>query len=77
MCATGREHTWGSTGQPVMRKFGDDIGIGIGSIRSYFPSGEPFEGIGIAPDVKAAGTREDHYSKRDAALEKAIELASS
>jgi carboxyl-terminal processing protease len=67
------EKTWGSTGQPVFRNFGDDIRVGIGSIRAYFPTGEPFEGIGIAPDISVECAREDVYSKWDAVMEKALE----
>jgi carboxyl-terminal processing protease len=68
------ERTWGSTGQPVFRHFGEDIQIGIGSIRAYFPNGEPFEGIGIAPDIQVEHTREDIYRERDAVLETALKL---
>ncbi len=69
------ERTGGSTGQPMFRTFGEDIQIGIGSIRAYFPDGTPFEGVGIKPDVGVALVREDLYSKRDAVLDKALELA--
>ncbi len=68
------ERTWGSTGQPIFRHFGEDIQIGIGSIRAYLPNGEPFEGIGIIPDIGVEYTREDIYNKRDAVLDKALEL---
>lgn len=68
------ERTWGSTGQPVFRHFGEDIHVGIGSIRAYMSNGEPFEGVGIAPDIEVGRTREQIYSKRDAVLDKALEL---
>jgi len=71
------ERTWGSTGQPVFRHFGEDIHVAIGSIRAYMPSGEPFEGVGIAPDVEVKLTREHLYNKRDVALDKALELIDS
>ncbi|RXZ82022.1 hypothetical protein EBB07_11860 [Paenibacillaceae bacterium] len=71
------ERTWGSTGMPIFRHFGDDIHIGIGSIRAYMPNGDAFEGVGIAPDVEVAYTRDDLYNKRDAVLESAIELIGS
>ncbi|MCM3293128.1 S41 family peptidase [Paenibacillus sp. MER 180] len=68
------EKTWGSTGQPIVRNFGEDIQVGVGSLRAFFPNGEPFEGIGITPDIQVEYKREDIYSARDAVLEKAIEL---
>ncbi|MBW7455237.1 S41 family peptidase [Paenibacillus sepulcri] len=68
------EHTWGSRGQPIIKHFGDDIQIGIGTIRAYFPSGDPFEGVGIAPDIEVGYTRGELYDKTDSALEKAMEL---
>ena len=68
------ERTWGSTGQPISRQFGDDIQTRIGSIRAYFPNGDPFEGIGITPDVEITYTRDDIYENRDVILEKALEL---
>ncbi|WP_425463875.1 hypothetical protein [Paenibacillus taihuensis] len=68
------ERTWGSTGQPIIRHFGEDILIGIGSIRAFFPNGEPFEGVGITPDIQVEQNREDFYSMRDVILEKALEL---
>jgi len=71
------ERTWGSTGQPVFRHFGEDIHVAIGSIRAYMPNGEPFEGVGIAPDVEVKLTREHLYNKRDVALDKALELIDS
>jgi carboxyl-terminal processing protease len=68
------ERTWGSTGQPIIREFGDDIQIGVGTIRAYFPNGDPFEGVGVVPDIHVTFTREDFYGKRDATLAKAMEL---
>jgi carboxyl-terminal processing protease len=68
------ECTWGSTGQPVIRQFGEDIRMAIGAIRAYFPNGDPFEGIGIMPDVEVPNIRDDFYTSRDAILLKALEL---
>jgi carboxyl-terminal processing protease len=68
------ERTWGSTGMPVFRDFSEGIQIGIGSIRAFLPNGEPFEGIGIRPDIQVEQTRDDLYNNRDAVLEKALEL---
>jgi carboxyl-terminal processing protease len=68
------ECTWGSTGQPVFRHFGEDSKVHIGAIRAYFPNGEPFEGIGIMPDVKVPIIRDDLYTRRDTTLLKALEV---
>ncbi|HTY36755.1 MAG TPA: S41 family peptidase [Bacteroidota bacterium] len=66
------EPTGGSTGQPYMFNFGDGISIGIGTKRAYMPSGAEFEGIGITPDIAAPVQRDDLYSGRDRALERAV-----
>ncbi|WP_159065751.1 S41 family peptidase [Gorillibacterium timonense] len=68
------ERTWGSTGQPVWKRIDEDIYIGVGSIRALFPNGEPFEGIGITPDIPVERRREDLYNNRDVVLEKALEF---
>ena len=69
------EATNGSTGQPYMFNFGDGISIGIGTKRAYMPNGSEFEGIGIVPDIAVSVQREDLYSGKDRALERAIEEA--
>ena len=66
------EATGGSTGQPYMFNFGDGISIGIGTKRAFMPNGAEFEGIGIMPDIAVPMQREDIYSGKDRALEKAI-----
>lgn len=67
------ESTWGSTGQPVFVRYGT-LRVGIGSVRAYMPDRTPFEGIGIAPDVEIAATRDDLYAGRDAVLEAVLEM---
>jgi len=66
------EPTNGSTGQPYMFSFGDGISIGIGTKRAYMPNGAEFEGIGIMPDIAVPVQREDLYTGKDRALERAI-----
>ncbi|HYE15975.1 MAG TPA: S41 family peptidase [Pyrinomonadaceae bacterium] len=69
------ERTAGSTGQPYVHDFGNGMVIVVGSIRTFFPDGSPFEGVGIAPDIEAPATLEDLKSGADSALERAIEEA--
>lgn len=68
------EHTYGSTGQPAYINLGENIHLGIGSIRAFFPNGDEFEGIGIEPDFKISLSRQDIYNGRDPVFEKALEL---
>lgn len=70
------ERTFGSTGQPLIKSFDDgNIMVMVGAIRSFFPNGDSFEGIGITPDVEVSNRREYLYQKRDIVLERALELA--
>jgi len=70
------ERTFGSTGQPLIKSFDDGkIMVMVGAIRSYFPNGDSFEGIGITPNVVVSNRREYLYQKRDIVLETALELA--
>jgi carboxyl-terminal processing protease len=66
------EATAGSTGQPYMVSFGDGISIGLGTKRAFMPDGSEFEGIGIVPDIAESVQREDLYSGKDRALERAV-----
>jgi carboxyl-terminal processing protease len=68
------EDTYGSTGQPEYVNLGKDKGLGIGSIRTFFPNGEQFEGIGIQPDIKVCLTREDVYNKTDSVIQTALDI---
>jgi len=65
------EATWGSTGQPVFVRHGS-LQVSIGSVRAILPDDTPFEGVGIAPDVAIASSREALCSGRDAVLEGAL-----
>ena len=43
--------TAGTSGQPFVKDFGNDMVLSVGSKREIFPDGSQFEGVGIAPDV--------------------------
>lgn len=69
------ERTYGSTGQPLVQHFDDgNIVVLVGAVRSYFPNGDPFENVGIVPDIEVPVRREDLYQRRDRTLEKALEV---
>ncbi|MEK5063674.1 S41 family peptidase [Cytobacillus sp. FSL R5-0596] len=68
------EYTYGSTGQPAYANLTENVNLGIGSIRAYFPNGDEFEGLGIEPDIKVNVTREDIYNKTDSYIEKALDV---
>jgi C-terminal processing protease CtpA/Prc len=68
------EPTCGSTGQPLQFTiYGASARVCTKWDR--FPDGTEFVGVGVLPDVKAARTREDVASGRDAVLETALKLA--
>lgn len=69
------ERTVGSTGQPFMHDFGNGMMILVGSIRTSFPDGAQFEGVGIAPDIEAPATLEDLKTGTDSVLKRAVEEA--
>lgn len=62
--------TWQSA--EIQPDFGDGISIGIGTKRAFMPNGSEFEGIGIVPDIAVPVQREDLYSGKDRALERAM-----
>lgn len=68
------EPTCGSTGQPLMFSiYGATARVCTKEDR--YPDGTPFVGVGVLPDVKAARSKQDVASGRDAALETALALA--
>jgi carboxyl-terminal processing protease len=69
------ERTAGSTGQPYLHDFGNGMMIVVGSIRTFFPDGSPFEGVGIAPDIEMPATVRDLREGTDAVLQRAVEEA--
>lgn len=69
------ESTWGSTGMQYRHDFGNGISFHVGTIRSYFPDGNQFEGIGIEPDILVSLTRDDYYDGHDPVWLKALDIA--
>jgi carboxyl-terminal processing protease len=70
------ETTQGSSGNPYRADLSNGMRIAIGAVRYRFPDGRPFEGLGIVPDVPIERTIADLQSGRDAALDRAVQLAS-
>jgi carboxyl-terminal processing protease len=68
------ERTAGSTGQPFVHSFENGMLLQLGTKREFFPNGEDFEGVGIAPDVEVHPTVADVASQRDVALARVLEL---
>jgi carboxyl-terminal processing protease len=62
----------GSTGQPFIFQFNNDIKVYIGSKRAYFPDGNPFEGKGINPDFYIKIKISDLKSDTDKVLNECI-----
>ncbi|MBU1305687.1 MAG: hypothetical protein KKF33_09225, partial [Alphaproteobacteria bacterium] len=69
--------TSGSSGQPFVRDFGNDMSLRVGSKREMFPDGSQFEGVGIAPDVCVELTPDDIRRGVDQDHLRAIELLSA
>lgn len=69
------ERTAGSTGQPFIYDFGNGMTIVVGSIRTFFPDGSPFEGVGIAPDIELPPSPADLRDGTDPALQRAVQEA--
>lgn len=69
------ERTSGSTGQPYMHGFDEQMSFRVSTKRAYFPDGSQFEGVGIAPNIELAPTPEDLRAGRDPVLERAETLA--
>lgn len=69
------ETTVGSSGQPLFMDFGNGMSFRVGAKRERFPDGSPFEGVGIAPDVRIEWTADDLRIGDDPVLKKARELA--
>lgn len=69
------DRTYGSSGQPITRKISDDITYRVSAKRMFFADGAPFEGVGIAPDVKVVPTPKQIRANEDPVLVKALDLA--
>jgi carboxyl-terminal processing protease len=71
------ETTFGSTGQPFFKDFGNGMTLRVGTRRVFFGPGRPFEGQGITPDITLQPSRADLRERRDVVLSKAESLLSS
>ncbi|NII24610.1 peptidase S41 [Pseudoflavitalea sp. X16] len=71
------ERTYGSTGQPLFFYLPGGGSARICTKRDTYPDGREFVGYGVKPDIEVKRTAEDYIKKKDAQLEKAIELLSS
>lgn len=69
------ERTSGSTGQPYMHGFDEEMSFRVSTKRAYFPDGSQFEGVGIEPNLAITPTAEDLRAGRDPVLERARGLA--
>jgi carboxyl-terminal processing protease len=68
------ERTLGSSGQPYFYNFDQDLNLGIGTKREYFPDGSRFEGVGIAPDIEVIPTVADIKAGLDPVMQRAVKL---
>jgi len=66
------EETAGSSGQPYFEDLGDGMRLMVGMKREFFPDGSPFEGVGIAPDLRVLPTAADIREDRDPELAAAV-----
>lgn len=71
------ETTLGSSDVPIFLDFGNGMSAHIGFERYRLPDGTAFEGVGITPNLEVPWRVEDLRTGKDAALEKAMELARS
>jgi len=70
------ETTMGSSGEVFTVDFRNGIKVTVGTKREFFPDGSAFEGVGINPDFEVPLRIEDIRSGKDAALQKARDIAS-
>ena len=71
------ETTTGSSGNPFRANLGFGMSLRIGAVRYRFPSGAPFEAIGIEPDVAVERRIADIVASRDAVLDQVLTLIAS
>lgn len=71
------EQTAGSSSQTNIVDLGDGMAVGIGMVRYRLPGGQPFEGVGLTPDVVVHRTAADLRSGRDPALAATLARASA
>jgi carboxyl-terminal processing protease len=71
------ETTQGSSGNPYRADLGDGISVAVGAKRYRFPDGQPFEGVGIAPDVLVERRISSIAAGRDDVLDRVQLLTAS
>ena len=71
------ETTTGSSGNPFRANLGFGMALRVGAVRYRFPSGAPFEAIGIEPDVVVERRIADIVAGRDAVLDRVLTLIAS
>lgn len=67
--------TYGSSGQPVFLDFGNGMRARVSARRAIMPDGQPFEGVGLAPDVYVTPTPVTIAAGEDPVLARALALA--
>lgn len=68
------ERTYGSTGQPLMFDLPGGGSARICTKRDTYSDGREFVGYGVKPDIEVKRTAADYSKKRDAQMEKALEI---
>jgi carboxyl-terminal processing protease len=71
------ERSYGSTGQPLSFELPGGGSARICTKRDTYPDGREFVGYGVKPDIEVKRTVEDYIKKRDAQMDKAIEVVKS
>jgi carboxyl-terminal processing protease len=68
------ETTFGSFSDTYFSTFDNGMMLNTATTRVVFPDGNPFEGVGISPDIAVAPTADDIRARNDVALKRAIEI---
>jgi carboxyl-terminal processing protease len=71
------ETTQGSSGNPYRADLGNGFSVAVGATRYRFPDGQPFEGVGIAPDVPVERRISSIVAGRDDVLDRVQLLTAS
>jgi carboxyl-terminal processing protease len=71
------ETTQGSSGNPYRADLGHGISVAVGAERFRFPDGQPFEGVGVTPDVPVERRISDIVAGHDAILDRVQVLTAS
>lgn len=68
------ETTYGSYSQTYFMAFDNGMMLNTAVTRELFPNGDPFEGVGISPDIELDSTVDDIRSGNDRVLQRALEI---